>query len=282
MALGIVAGTTGTAHCAGRLKKITAPGRHPHTAQLGRTEKALGIPKGLLSAISKVESGRMNQDKTAIAPWPWALNVGGAGRFFGSKEEAVAAADALIKKGVRNFDVGLMQVNLFHHPDAFTSIESAFDPAHNIHYAAQFLVDLKKRLGSWEKAIAHYHSSNPTHHIPYRKKVMNIWREEQKNGPFPLRWEEAAFDRSHNTFQGRMISGLNPSARPMEWRKKSAGYNADYLSVFRHKIKHQGAIPIHRGNIKTRLPAPSWRQISALNIGKSIPAIRVIRPPTGR
>lgn len=88
---------------------------------------------------------------------------------------------ALKAKGVKNIDVGLMQVNLLHHPQAFSSLEQAFDPQKNIEYAAKFLTSLKKKHASWSKAIAHYHSALPQHHIPYRDKVNRMWREENKN-----------------------------------------------------------------------------------------------------
>ncbi len=137
-------------------------------------EKKHGIPEGLLQAISKIESGR--KDSTGqVVSWPWTINSEGQGHHFPTKEAAITAVRELQAKGVNSIDVGCMQVNLHHHPDAFQNLEDAFDPQKNVAYAANFLKKLKINHASWLNAIAHYHSANPTHHIPYRKKVMHAW-----------------------------------------------------------------------------------------------------------
>src|SRR5690606_29172097 len=76
--------------------------------------------------------------------------------------------------GKESIDVGCMQVNLKHHPKAFDSIEQAFNPKHNIGYAASFLREKYEQLGTWSQAIAHYHSA--THHLgeKYKKNVVKI------------------------------------------------------------------------------------------------------------
>ena len=109
------------------------------------------IPKGLLSAIAQVESNR----------WPWIIDTAGTSHSFASKAEAEAAVASLTAQGLRNVDVGCMQISLLHHPDAFSSLSQAFDPATNIDYAARFLAGLHRLSGSWEAAIARYHSSTP-------------------------------------------------------------------------------------------------------------------------
>ena len=79
----------------------------------------------------------------ALHPWPWTVDAEGQGAFYDSKELAIAAVRALQARGVRSIDVGCMQVNLMHHPNAFNSLEQAFDPvARNANYAAQFLTEL--------------------------------------------------------------------------------------------------------------------------------------------
>jgi hypothetical protein len=156
------------------------PVRDSFAKHMTTTEQKHRIPKGLLSAISKVESGRYHKRHRKIISWPWVIHAEGEGQFFRTKQEAVAAVRALKAKGIKNIDVGLMQVNLLHHPQAFSSLDQAFDPQKNIEYAARFLTDLKKKHASWSNAIAHYHSALPQHHIPYRDKVDRMWREEKK------------------------------------------------------------------------------------------------------
>ncbi len=144
-------------------------------------EKQHGIPEGLLHAISKVESGRKD-DTGRIVAWPWTINANGQGYYFPTKEDAIVAVRKMQLKGISSIDIGCMQVNLFYHPDAFKTLNDAFDPAQNVAYAARFLKGLKNEHASWYRAVAHYHSANPIHHIPYQKNVMNVWNRDMKAG----------------------------------------------------------------------------------------------------
>jgi len=132
------------------------------------------LPAGLLAAIGRVESGRAD---TAghIAPWPWTIDAAGAGAYLPSVAAAVAAVQALHEQGSRNIDVGCFQVNLEQHPGAFATLEAAFDPWINADYAASFLSALRQRTGSWEAAVAAYHSALPALGIPYRGQVFASW-----------------------------------------------------------------------------------------------------------
>jgi Transglycosylase SLT domain len=135
-------------------------------------ETRFGVPAGLLLAIGRVESGRRDPATGAVAPWPWTINASGAGHIFDTAPEAVASTRALREQGVGSIDVGCFQINLFHHPEAFSSLEQAFDPTANANYAARFLVSLRERLGNWESAVAAYHSSAPERGGPYRDRVI--------------------------------------------------------------------------------------------------------------
>ena len=138
-------------------------------------ETALRVPDAFLSAIAKVESGRSDPGTGQVAPWPWTVNAEGRGSFYASKQEAVAAVQALQARGVRSIDVGCLQVNLLHHPDAFASLDQAFDPYANAQYAAGFLVSLFHQTGSWPLAAAAYHSQTPTLGAPYERRVLTEW-----------------------------------------------------------------------------------------------------------
>ena len=84
--------------------------------------KRLNTPSGLLQAISLKETGRWDQKRGMSYPWPWTVTAGGKGVYFATKKEAIDKVQALRKKGVRNIDVGCMQINLFYHPNAFLSL----------------------------------------------------------------------------------------------------------------------------------------------------------------
>lgn len=138
-------------------------------------EAGAGMPAGLLLAIGLVESGRT--DAAGVrAPWPFAIQSGGAGRFLSSAEEAVAAVQALQAGGVQSIDVGCFQINLMHHPGAFPNLASGFDPMTNALAAARFLLSLREELGAWEPAVAAaYHSRTETLGTPYRDLVLAAW-----------------------------------------------------------------------------------------------------------
>ncbi len=103
----------------------------------------------------------------------------GKGRFLPSRAAAIREVRDLQARGVRNIDVGCMQVNLYHHPDAFESLEAAFDPAVNVAYAAEFLVDLRQEARSWTRAVGQYHSRQAIRGNSYRAKVFKAWRAER-------------------------------------------------------------------------------------------------------
>jgi hypothetical protein len=136
---------------------------------IAATERGLGIARGLLPAIGLVESGH------GSGPWPWTIDVGGEDHFFATKAEAVASVRLLQAQGVRSIDVGCVQVNLQQHPDAFASLEDAFDPAANVAYGGRFLRALYLELGNWPDAAAAYHSRTPELAAPYLQRVLALW-----------------------------------------------------------------------------------------------------------
>jgi hypothetical protein len=179
LAAALVAASTLTA-VAGGLPDV---GTNPWTMcakATNRVERQAGIPRQLLRAISKAESGRLHHGKKVVMAWPWTVMAEGRGRYLDSKAEAIAEVERLQARGVKNIDVGCMQVNLQYHPHAFASLQDAFDPLTNVGYAASFLRTLAAAHGSWAKGAAYYHSQNPQRYRPYRTKVRAIWATERE------------------------------------------------------------------------------------------------------
>jgi hypothetical protein len=145
-----------------------------------RAEKAHRIPPRLLAAIARVESGRKDQASGAFNPWPWTINADGQGSFYDRKGQAVAAAMALRMRATKSVDVGCMQISLTYHPDAFSSMDQAFDPASNADYGARFLAQLFEKTSSWPRAVELYHSATPDLGQDYGRKVYAAWPAEQK------------------------------------------------------------------------------------------------------
>lgn len=154
---------------------------HPARAELtcaqagNAAEAASALPANMLVSIGMVESGRADPLTGHIAPWPWTVNIDGAGRYFATKQDAVAFTRLAQSSGAGDIDVGCFQVSLNYHPDAFPNLETAFDPAANAAYAAQFLNQLKALTGNWNTAIADYHSAVPDLGLPYQRRVLAAW-----------------------------------------------------------------------------------------------------------
>lgn len=134
-------------------------------------ERRAAIPSGLLLAVAVNESGRWDRDEKRTLPWPWTVNNGGNGRHFETKEEAIRWVEELRGMGRTNIDVGCMQINLHHHPEAFPDLEAAFDPVRNVAYGAKFLGDLRDATGSWPEAVGRYHSADADRGRNYRERV---------------------------------------------------------------------------------------------------------------
>jgi hypothetical protein len=139
-------------------------------------EGKYAIPQHLLMAIGSNESGRYHNGLKAVVPWPWTVNAAGKGYYFASKQEAISAVRRFQSDGIQSIDVGCMQVNLKHHPSAFTSLQNAFDPEANVAYAARFLRTNYESTKSWIKAVAYYHSQTPKYGTPYAQRIYERWK----------------------------------------------------------------------------------------------------------
>jgi hypothetical protein len=149
-------------------------------AAIAAAERANGIPPHLLAAIGRVESGRRDPATGDWHPWPWTANAEGQGYFYDTKAQAVAAVHDMQAHGVKSIDVGCGQINLMHHPDAFASLDLAFDPQVNAAYAGKFLKELFSQTGDWNKAVALYHSATPELAAEYQRKVLAVLPEESQ------------------------------------------------------------------------------------------------------
>lgn len=128
-----------------------------------KIEVEYNIPTNLLAAVATVESGQK----------PFAVYARGRSKYFSSHDEAVKFVIAQKKKKVKNLYVGPMQICLKSHGKQFESIEHALTPYNNIRFAAQLLISLHKKYGTWDKAVMHYNASSRK--VSYTKRVMAIW-----------------------------------------------------------------------------------------------------------
>jgi hypothetical protein len=151
------------------------------TVAAQQAEQRYHLPHGLLIAIAKAESGRPISSLTDVRPWPWTIDADGTGLFLDSKPAAVAWVRTQIGRH-RFVDVGCMQVDLEYHPNAFASLEQAFDPVMNTDYAARLLLrlNLGEAGGSWDVAVGLYHSHTSLLAAMYRDRVAMIGTDIQR------------------------------------------------------------------------------------------------------
>jgi hypothetical protein len=138
-------------------------------------ETRYNLPRGLLLAMGRVETGRPDPVTGQIEPWPWSVQAEGKGYLFDSKLEAIHWVTDALAKGIKSIDTGCLQVNLLFHPHAFSSLDQAFDPRMNVDYAARFLLQLYASTGEWERAIGFYNSQEPVRSAAYQQRVRRFY-----------------------------------------------------------------------------------------------------------
>jgi hypothetical protein len=170
-------------------------------------EQMYQIPRDILRSISIIETGRWQPKLQNYYPWPWTVSNAGKPYYLSSKAEAVKLVRELLQQGHTNIDIGCMQINLHHHPEAFFDLEHAFDPKENISYAAKFLKNHYDRSNNWQQAVAYYHSqSSQGYH--YAKKVLKIWSafSEKKIHPSHCMNEQGNLTPCNKLIQNEVIS----------------------------------------------------------------------------
>lgn len=133
-----------------------------------------GVPLSVLRAISLTETGRKLEGQ--FRPWPWTVNMEGAGHWFDTLDEARAYVFKEFKRGARSFDVGCFQINYKWHHEHFSSIDEMFDPIANALYAARFLGELYQEKGDWNAAAGAYHSRTEEFATRYAARFAQLRR----------------------------------------------------------------------------------------------------------
>jgi hypothetical protein len=138
-----------------------------HTASI-----ETGVPLDVLLAVTRSETGRAVEG--TLSPWPWTVNMEGAGKWFSTRSDAIEFVRRHHEKGARSFDVGCFQVNYKWHGRNFESLEQMFDPVSNALYAAEFLRSLRQHTDGWSAAAGAYHSRTPKYSKRYRARFDQI------------------------------------------------------------------------------------------------------------
>jgi hypothetical protein len=191
-------------------------------------ERTHRIPGGLLAAIGFTEAGR-TAPSGQRSVWPWTVNAEGEGHFFDSKADAVKFVEGKLADGVASIDVGCMQINLKHHPDAFASLDDAFDPATNVAYGADFLKALHDQANGWLAAARRYHSATPEKGAAYGELVLANWSGAAKQKELAADTATAADAPTPETIQVASTAGF---LRAQPVRAEAANDNLALFSQF--------------------------------------------------
>jgi soluble lytic murein transglycosylase-like protein len=140
-----------------------------------------GIPPALFYAVALTESG-VRLACGQFRPWPWTLNVGGQGRYFPTREAALAALQTHRIQGLHSIDIGLMQVNWRYHGARLRDPWQALDPYFNLRTAAQILAAHHKKTGDWWAAVGRYHSPRAHLAARYVARVKRHWQALEDSG----------------------------------------------------------------------------------------------------
>ncbi len=147
-----------------------------------------GVPVSVLKAISLTETGR--KAPGGFRPWPWTVNMEGAGHWFDTLAEARNYVQGEHARGAQSFDIGCFQINYRWHGEAFASIDQMFEPLPNALYAARFLTELFAETGNWNDAAGAYHSRTKSFADKYAARFAQLRQkfiaEDQGGGPVML------------------------------------------------------------------------------------------------
>lgn len=136
-----------------------------------------GVPATLLYAVALTESGQRQLSQPLQRPWPWTLNIGGRGQFFGSRQAAWHALQYALANETTSVDIGLMQVNWRYHSQKLGSPWQSLDPYHNLRVGAAILKRCRTPKIDWWDSVGCYHAPNdPARAQHYRERVREHWR----------------------------------------------------------------------------------------------------------
>lgn len=140
------------------LRSITAEGAETPPPAYQIAAYQVGVPSEVLYSVALQESGA--QLRGQLVPWPWTLNVAGAGYRFATRSDACKAlVIAIAEVGPKRVDSGLGQVNIGWNGHRFGSRDpcESLNPYKNLAVTAQILAEQRALGGDWITVAGRYH-----------------------------------------------------------------------------------------------------------------------------
>ncbi|HEY0275587.1 MAG TPA: transglycosylase SLT domain-containing protein [Paenirhodobacter sp.] len=224
-----------------------------------------GVPVSVLKAISLTETGRKAEG--GFRPWPWTVNMEGAGHWFDTLAEARAYVQGEHARGAQSFDVGCFQINYRWHGEAFSSIDQMFEPLPNALYAARFLSELYAETGNWNDAAGAYHSRTKSFADKYAARFaqirQNFIAEDRGLGPITVA-------------QNRVVGGNGQDGAPL-----SAISSLTFDDPVAVRSGQTGDIPEIPDIVAMLNPAEAATRTPKVNNYPLLQRQAEVRPPSG-
>jgi len=129
----------------------------------------------VLYAVALQESRRIRPDGN-VRPWPWTLHAKGHGAmYFDTYDDALEKLIELIDSGVKNVDIGMMQISWGANGHLLPDPAKILQPQNNITLGAAILRrELDQQNGDLRQAIARYHTPSTARGNKYAQSVLTI------------------------------------------------------------------------------------------------------------
>ena len=141
---------------------MARPSRNPAAipSAYSMVAREAGVPPAVLYGVALQESSLLFSlaGERRSLPWPWTLNVAGSPARLATRSQAEERLRAALRSGIRNVDVGPMQVNWRYHEERLGSVRRALDPFWNLRVGAELLRTHYAASRDWHVAVGHYHA----------------------------------------------------------------------------------------------------------------------------
>jgi soluble lytic murein transglycosylase-like protein len=119
-----------------------------------------GVPAAVLFGVALQESSMLfgSKGRQRAVPWPWTLNIAGDPARLPTRARAEERLGDALRSGIRNVDVGPMQINWRYHGERLGSIRRALDPYWNLRVGAELLAAHFALCRDWHRAVGRYHA----------------------------------------------------------------------------------------------------------------------------
>lgn len=165
------------------------PDARPANIDLGceywkRVADKHGVDAALLYATALRESQR-TLPNGAVTAWPWVLARAGVRTDYDHFESAAQALRAMLDQGLKNIDIGAMQINWrWHGQSRFPDPTELLKPHNNIELGAKLLSRATSSTSDTSLGVGRYHSWKPDKAYPFGTWVLTMQRHLQETPCF--------------------------------------------------------------------------------------------------